>query len=82
MASQLDALLTRLGERAAEKMETPVMSLQLAIGRVIAQTVDSIADAAEGLAQDGWTLEMFVAMLRGDEDADTKASDESEPSDG
>ncbi len=57
------------------------MSLQLAIGRVVASVFEQIADAGDGLVNDGWTLEMFVAMLRG-EDANSEPSDTTEPGDG
>ena len=80
-STQLEALLANCGDRAAEKMESPFMSLQLAIGRVVASVFEQIADAGDGLVHDGWTLEMFVAMLRG-EDANSEPSDEAEPSDG
>ena len=66
------------------------MSLQLAIGRVVAATFDEIADAAIGLATESdWDLERFGQMLKGNQpgtegewNADTEPSDKDNPDDG
>jgi len=85
---ELSALLDHCGDRAAEKMESPFMSLQLAIGRVVAATFDEIADAAIGLATESdWDLERFGQMLKGNKwedeaNADTEPSDKDNPDDG